>query len=99
MSANEPHTTDSVSRITLTDEEKQQAQSPNTDGKFLVEWDGDGDPLNPRSFSLARKWLIIFIVSFGSLLVYVPPVIRPHCSHVLILFLQNMCLVYICFNL
>jgi hypothetical protein len=37
------------------------------DEAFLVEWDGDDDPLNPRSFSSFRKWLIIFIVSMGTL--------------------------------
>jgi hypothetical protein len=37
------------------------------DEALLVEWDGDDDPLNPRSFSSFRKWLIIFIVSMGTL--------------------------------
>lgn len=31
---------------------------------FEVGWDGgDADPLNPRSFNTARKWLIVSIVS------------------------------------
>ena len=37
---------------------------------FEVDWDGgDSDPLCPRSFSKARKWLITFIVSHVSLCV------------------------------
>ncbi|TVY20810.1 Efflux pump atB [Lachnellula arida] len=35
-----------------------------------VHWDGgDSDPLNPRSFGKARKWVIVIIVSMSSLCV------------------------------
>lgn len=34
---------------------------------FDVGWDnGDADPMNPRSFHVARKWTIVLIVSFAS---------------------------------
>lgn len=34
---------------------------------FEVGWDGgDKDPMCPRSFGKARKWLITFILCFGS---------------------------------
>ncbi|PBP27685.1 MFS general substrate transporter [Diplocarpon rosae] len=37
---------------------------------FDVGWDGgDSDPLNPRSLSLARKWLVVLIISASSLCV------------------------------
>ncbi|KAH9886328.1 major facilitator superfamily domain-containing protein [Xylariomycetidae sp. FL2044] len=36
---------------------------------FEVQWDGDDDPLSPRSMPLARKWLIVIIVGMGSLCV------------------------------
>ncbi|KAF4974339.1 hypothetical protein FZEAL_8737 [Fusarium zealandicum] len=37
---------------------------------FEVGWEnGDEDPLCPRSFKKARKWVIVFIVSFASLCV------------------------------
>jgi hypothetical protein len=37
---------------------------------FEVHWeDGDNDPSNPRSMSLARKWLVVIIVSASSLCV------------------------------
>lgn len=37
---------------------------------FEVHWEnGDDDPLNPRSMSKARKWLIVIIVSASSLCV------------------------------
>lgn len=39
---------------------------------FDVVWEGgDADPLNPRSMKLARKWLVVLIVSASSLCVYV----------------------------
>lgn len=48
------------------DEEKHGSLLPN---EFTVEWDGDEDPLCPRSMSYFRKWVIVSIVSMGSLLV------------------------------
>jgi hypothetical protein len=35
----------------------------------LVDWDGDNDPLDPRTFSPIRKWIYVGVVSMGSLLV------------------------------
>ena len=41
--------------------------APAEKDPFEVVWDhGDADPLNPRSFPLWRKWLIVGITSFGS---------------------------------
>lgn len=51
------------------DEEKQLDLSPPNENDFLVQWDGNDDPLNPRSLPLLRKWLIVVIVALGSLLV------------------------------
>jgi hypothetical protein len=39
--------------------------------EFEVAWDGDDDPMNPRSMPFARKWIIIIILSASSLCVYV----------------------------
>lgn len=37
---------------------------------YDVVWEGgDADPMNPRSMSLARKWLVVLIVSASSLCV------------------------------
>ena len=37
---------------------------------FEVHWEGgDSDPMNPRSQPLARKWLIVLIVSASSMCV------------------------------
>jgi hypothetical protein len=37
---------------------------------FEVHWDGgDSDPMNPRSRSMGRKWLVVLIVSASSLCV------------------------------
>lgn len=36
--------------------------------RFTVDWD-ENDPMNPRNMGKARKWLIVIIVSMGSLCV------------------------------
>jgi hypothetical protein len=36
---------------------------------YLVTWDGDADPLNPRSMSKLRRWIIVLICSASSLCV------------------------------
>jgi hypothetical protein len=36
---------------------------------FIVQWDGDADPLNPRSMSKLRRWVIALIISSSSLCV------------------------------
>jgi hypothetical protein len=41
------------------------------DPSTLVEWDGDTDPLDPRTFSAAKKWYYVAVISTGSLLVSV----------------------------
>lgn len=68
-------TSDTPELQAFPDEEKQQDQSPslssNPDNHFLVQWDDGHDPLNPRNFRPAFKWLIVTIVSVGSLLVCV----------------------------
>lgn len=54
-----------------TDNDGGEAQRNNNEkDPYEVVWDdGDNDPLCPRSFSKARKWLITFIVSHVSLCV------------------------------
>ena len=42
-----------------------------TEEPYLVTWDGDSDPANPRSMSNLRRWAIVLIVSSSSLCVYV----------------------------
>jgi hypothetical protein len=49
------------------DEEK--GQPPAMEQSFLVEWDGNNDPLNPRTMSVVRRWAIVAVVAMGSLLV------------------------------
>ncbi|KAI2620156.1 MFS general substrate transporter [Hypomontagnella submonticulosa] len=49
---------------TLTSTQPQNEKDP-----FEVVWDGDDDPLCPRSMSLARKWLVVVTVGMGSLCV------------------------------
>lgn len=39
--------------------------------EFEVKWEGQDDPGNPRSMSKFRKWLCTWVVSLGSLCVYV----------------------------
>ncbi|KAF2193997.1 benomyl/methotrexate resistance protein [Zopfia rhizophila CBS 207.26] len=40
-----------------------------TDQQFLVTWEGDSDPMNPRSMNKFRRWVIVGIVSISSLCV------------------------------
>ncbi|KAI8624621.1 MFS general substrate transporter [Xylariaceae sp. FL1651] len=46
------------------DESRNQKEDP-----FEVSFDGDNDPMCPRSMNLARKWLLVIIVGLGSLCV------------------------------
>jgi hypothetical protein len=49
------------------DEPAPNSPGNDEDDPFLVGWDGgDSDPLCPRSFNVARKWLIVSIVSSAS---------------------------------
>ncbi len=50
---------------------RENAESHDPEKEFEVRWDGDNDPMNPRSMSKPRKWLIVVIVSSCSLCVYV----------------------------
>jgi hypothetical protein len=43
-------------------------EMPEDDSGYTVGWDAS-DPLNPRNMSKARRWLIVVIVSLGSLCV------------------------------
>lgn len=44
---------------------------PVTEQPYLVAWDGDADPENPRSMSKLRRWAIVLICASSSLCVYV----------------------------
>ena len=46
-------------------------QDGDPEKQFEVQWDGDNDPMNPRSRSKPRKWLVVLLVSTSSLCVYV----------------------------
>lgn len=51
--------------------ERKQETDTGQDGEIIVDWDGENDPMSPRSMSIARKWLIVIILSASSLCVYV----------------------------
>ncbi len=60
------------------DEEQQQRQTPSGEGSpadpektFEVQWDGDNDPMNPRSMPKGKKWLIVIVVSISAICVSV----------------------------
>ena len=55
--------------------ELNESQAPleeKTDPRkqFEVTWDGEDDPMNPRTMSKARKWLIVAILATSSTCVY-----------------------------
>ena len=54
---------------TFHDDEENSADTekgPDPNKQFEVRFNGDSDPMNPRSFSKVRKWTIVVIVSAGS---------------------------------
>ena len=36
------------------------------ESQFTVKWDDENDPMNPRSMSLLRRWVIVTVISMGS---------------------------------
>lgn len=48
-----------------------EAKEEGENGEIIVTWEGEDDPMSPRSISHARKWLIVLILSASSLCVYV----------------------------
>ncbi|KAI1780570.1 MFS general substrate transporter [Hypoxylon cercidicola] len=52
-----------------TDDTLASTQPQNEKDPFEVAWDGDDDPLCPRSMSIVRKWLVVVTVGMGSLCV------------------------------
>lgn len=60
----------SDSSLDLALEEEKATLPLGSDRNYFVEWDGNNDPLNPRSMPVFRKWLIISVIAWGSLLVY-----------------------------
>lgn len=53
------------------DEKAGHEDGQVSNNAFKVQWDGDNDPMNPRSMGKARKWVIVLVVSTSSLCVYV----------------------------
>lgn len=55
------------------DEERPNIPSGNTavdaEKQFEVTWDGDDDPMNPRSMPKLQRWLIVLVVSASSVCV------------------------------
>lgn len=55
------------------DEERPNIPSGDTaadaEKQFEVTWDGDDDPMNPRSMPKLRRWLIVLVVSASSVCV------------------------------
>lgn len=53
----------------------EDVEAGHEDKRFEVKFDGDNDPMSPRSLSLFRKWIVVFIMAGSALCVYVvaPP--------------------------
>ena len=47
-------------------EADETGRSHDEEKDFTVQWDGEDDPMNPRSMHKARKWFIVFIISASS---------------------------------
>ena len=50
-------------------QEGAQEREQDEDQKFLVQWDGNHDPMNPNCMGAARKWVIVLVVSGASMCV------------------------------
>ena len=50
----------------LSTQEKPNSES-SLEETLLVTWDGEDDPTNPKNWTLARKWAITILTSFGGL--------------------------------
>jgi hypothetical protein len=54
--------------ISIGGHEVDEAAVASEDEAYTVGWE-DNDPMNPRNMSKARRWLVVIIVSMGSLCV------------------------------
>ncbi|OQE96698.1 hypothetical protein PENNAL_c0001G00992 [Penicillium nalgiovense] len=54
--------------VSIGGHEVDEATVANEDEAYTVDWE-DNDPENPRNMSKARRWLVVIIVSMGSLCV------------------------------
>ena len=52
------------------DDERHEENYDKPKEEYEVHWDGENDPMHPQSMSKARKWLVVWIVSFSSACVY-----------------------------
>lgn len=50
------------------EEAEEAGQVAEGEDGYIVSWD-ENDPLNPRNMNTARRWLIVIIVSMGSICV------------------------------
>jgi hypothetical protein len=61
---------DSQDAANLSDQTTEAGNLDDTAAEsFEVSWDGDKDPMCPRSMSRVRKWFIVSIACMGSLCV------------------------------
>ena len=54
--------------VSVADHEVDEAVVANEHESYIVGWE-ENDPLNPRNMSKARRWLVVVIISMGSLCV------------------------------
>ncbi|KAJ5504477.1 hypothetical protein N7463_007351 [Penicillium fimorum] len=54
--------------VSIGGHEVNEASVPQDDAAYTVGWE-ENDPMNPRNMSKARRWLIVIIISIGSLCV------------------------------
>ena len=51
------------------DDDDDDVEQVASHDPFEVRWDGESDPMNPRSWNKARKWAVVIIVSASSICV------------------------------
>jgi hypothetical protein len=55
------------------DEDDDETEESREQKRWEVNWDGENDPMSPRSMNKARKWAIVIIMASSALCVYVVP--------------------------
>ncbi|KAF2117270.1 benomyl/methotrexate resistance protein [Lophiotrema nucula] len=54
-------------------DERPSIPSGSTAERYLVTWEGDADPMNPRSMTTLRRWVIVLILASSSVCVQLIP--------------------------
>lgn len=67
----EPVAPDPEARFPRAARELEDNHARTFDDAYRVGWDGENDPMSPRSMSTTRKWTLVLVVCTATVCVYV----------------------------